>query len=215
MFTRKNKIILIVAAALLGCAAIFSFAPGNLNRVLVWPLISPQRANIEQINSADLGIVLGAGLNPNRTLSNVATERVNYAMQLYKAKPLSLMFSGGETPYGIEAVAMNAYAHQLGYKGLDHMEASSHSTYENAFYSDQLLDEKRFPDQTVLVITSPYHSRRALAVFRKVMPERTVLIAYPDDSVILQDTVLARWKGLYNITREYAANLWYKIRYGV
>lgn len=209
--TRKS-FLLIVAAALLGCAAIFSYIPLNVNEVLVKPLVVPTS---DAIDEADLAIVLGAGLERNGSLSNVARERVDHALELYKQTNIDLMMSGGETAYGIEAVEMNAYANEHGYNGFDHMEASSRSTYENAFYSDQLLDQNRFADDIVLVITSPYHSRRALATFQTLMPERTILISSPSDSVILHDSPRARLKGLYNIAREYAANAWYTLRYGI
>lgn len=203
---------MITAAALLGCAAVFSYVPVNLNAWLLKPLVVPTS---DAMDTADLAIVLGAGLERNGSLSNVARERVDHALEVHKQTGIDLMMSGGETAYGIEAVEMNAYANEHGYEGLDHMEASSRSTYENAFYSDQLLDQNRFADDIVLVITSPYHSRRALATFQKLMPERSVLISSPSDSVLLHDSPRARLKGLYNIAREYAANAWYALRYGV
>lgn len=210
--SHRKRFLLIVAATLGVCAAIFSFAPGNLNVVLVRPLIALVATDVSR---ADLAVVLGAGLQKSGELSNIAQERVGHALFVHQQMNLPLMMSGGETPYGVEAVEMNAYAKRYGYDGLDHMEASSRSTYQNALYSDQLLDEGRFADDTVLVITSLYHSRRALATFTYVMPERNIFITYPERSAVLQDDVLSRWKGLYAIMREYAANAWYALRYGI
>lgn len=200
----------ICSAVFIVLVLLFCFVPLNPNALLVRPLL----ADREPV-SADLGIVLGAGLRYDGSLSDVANERVAYAVSLHKKTQLPLVFSGGETPYGIEAVEMNKVAKAEGYTGLDHIEASSHSTYENATFTRDLLDAGRFPDDTLLVITSPYHSRRALATFRKVMPNRRIAVSYPDTSAVLNDSALGRLKGLYNITREYAANLWYLAVYRV
>ncbi len=206
----KLKKSIVASATLLIGILLFCFLPFNLNVVLVKPLLA-EREPVQ----ADLGVVLGAGLKFGGTLSDVSQERVNHAVEIYKQTALPLVFSGGETATGIEAVEMNKAAKVLGYAGLDHIEASSHSTYENATFTRDLLDAGRFPDDTLLVITSPYHSRRALATFRTVMPNRRIAISYPDTSVILADTALGRLKGFYNISREYAANLWYMVVYRV
>ena len=191
---------------LLAGAIAFSFWPTNLNLPLQSRLLIPKMEG-----AADIGIVLGAGLKTDGEITELSKERVDKALQVHEESDLALLFSGGETPRGIEAVGMNEYAKQNGYDGLNHIEASSRSTYENAFYSDQLLDEGRFTDDTVLVITSAYHARRALATFQELMPERNILITYPDDSIILQDDFRGRWRGLYNLTRENLANVWYSI----
>ena len=47
------------------------------------------------------------------------------------------------------------------------------STYENINLLKELI--KRNDIKSVILITSPYHSRRALWIFRKVMPEVNVL----------------------------------------
>lgn len=192
-------------------AIIYTLIPVNLNRFLARPLLAERLPSTQ----ADIAVVLGGGLRLDGSLSDVSTERVVEAVRVNKETGIALMFSGGETPTGIEAQAMSAYAKKLGYGGLEHIEASSHSTYENAYYSDQLLDENRFPNDTILLVTSPYHSRRSLSTFQRLMPERRVFAAYPDDSVVFGMHPLARWRGLYAITREYAANAWYAVRYRV
>lgn len=197
------------AAIVIVSALLFSFLPFNLNNALIRPLLGDR----VPVSNADILVVLGGGLKLDGTLSDLSAERVDEAVRINKESGTALLFSGGETPTGIEAEAMSKRATELGYTGLKHIEASSHSTYENAFYTDQLLDENRFADDTVLIVTSPYHSRRALAVFRRVMPERRVFITYTDDSVVLNNTLFGRWRGLYAILREYAANAWYAVRY--
>lgn len=208
--TKRIQKVGIGAAALGVLALVFTFFPTNPNTWLIKPLLATK-----EVVTADLGIVLGGGLKIDGSLSNVSQERVDYAVTLHKQTNLPLLFSGGETPTGIEAVVMNAYAKNQGYTGLDHIEASSHSTYENAQFSAALLDQGRFPDSTIQLMTSPYHSRRALATFRKIMPNRRVFVTYPDTTAALTDTIRGRWRGLYVLTREFAANIWYTLFYRI
>ncbi len=206
----RLKKLAIIASVLIVLALVFTFLPTNPNTWLIKSLLADK-----ELVTADLGVVLGGGLKIDGSLSNVSQERVDYAVALHKETKLPLLFSGGETPSGIEAVVMNNYAKTQGYMGLDHIEASSHSTYENAQFTGALLDQGRFPDSTIQLITSPYHSRRAVATFRKLMPDRRVFVTYPDTTAALTDTVRGRWRGLYVLTREYTANIWYTLFYRI
>lgn len=189
---------------------IYLFIPQNLNEKLLAGLMIPK-----DTGEAQIGIVLGAGLKQSGDVSDLARERVDHALTITESQDISFIFSGGETPRGIEAIAMNEYAKANGYEGLDHIEASSHSTYENAKFSDELLDQDRFNDDVVVVVTSPYHAKRAKAVFEHIMPEREILISYPDDSVVLINSASGRWRGAMALTREYLAIQWYKLRFGI
>jgi vancomycin permeability regulator SanA len=181
--------------------------PTNPNQRIIQPLL----ADIEQPQSpSDIGIVLGAGLNRDGTLTDISRERVDHALDIYEDTNLEILFSGGDTPYGVEAIMMYEYANENGYEGPEHIEGSSTSTYENAFFSDELLDQAREERDSVLLITSPYHSRRALATFRTLMPEREAVITYPQSSAILEESFWGRLKGFRLLVREYLATLWYK-----
>jgi uncharacterized SAM-binding protein YcdF (DUF218 family) len=48
-------------------------------------------------------------------------------------------------------------------------EPKATTTYENAVLLKPMLDDAKV--RTALIVTSPFHTRRALATFRKVMPE--------------------------------------------
>lgn len=200
-----------VIDAIILALVLIAFLPMNINERLLQGLLIPK----DSVEGADIGVVLGAGLRPGGGVSDLAQERVDYMLPIAEEQELSFIFSGGETPRGIEAIAMNNYAKAKGYTGLDHIEASSHSTYENALYSDQLLDQDRFQDDIVLVITSPSHAKRAKAVFTEIMPEREVRISFPDETVFLDDSPLGRLKGVRGLAREYLAGYWYKLRYGI
>jgi uncharacterized SAM-binding protein YcdF (DUF218 family) len=201
----------LLIAALFVFFLVFSFGPSNYNEVLLQNFLAEKNDGAQ----VDLIIVLGAGLIRGGNLTDIAKERVDHALTVHELFQTDLMFSGGDTPFGTEAGAMIAYAERNGYQGPQHHEGSSTSTYENALFSDQLLDEDKIVDESVLLITSPYHSKRALATFRALMPGREVLISYPDDTVILNNSVLGRWKGLKNLIRETLATRYYSYKYGI
>ena len=47
------------------------------------------------------------------------------------------------------------------------LENASRNTYENALFSKQLLDNQHFTNPKTLLITSAYHTPRALGCFKK------------------------------------------------
>lgn len=190
---------------------LFSFLPQNLNEYFIQSL----QAEIVVPEDIDLGIVLGAGLRIDGSLTDLAVERVDHAIEIFDSTNISLLFSGGKTPYGIEAETMSIYARELGHGGKVLIEDKSTSTYENARFSDRLLDERDEEVNSIILVTSSFHSRRALATFKKQMPERTIYVTYPEESAVLNDTVRARWKGLYRIVREYVAQFVYQSRFDI
>jgi len=196
-------------ATAFGAGVLFSFSPQNYNHILLKNLLAER---VEDDAPLDLGVVLGAGLRTNGALTDIAKERVDYALLIHEQIDLPLLFSGGDTPYGVEAQAMNAYAKEQGYDGPDYIEGSSRSTYENAFFCDQLLDgaDEQIESEDLLLITSSFHSRRSLATFKTIMPEREIEIDYPQHTVILDNSFIGRWKGLRMLLREYLAIEWYK-----
>lgn len=196
--------------ALLGAGVAFSFWPQNLNYEIAKGLLIES-----DYDSAAIGVVLGGGLLPTGQVSDVSAERVDKAVEIYGQDYVDFIFSGGEFPRGIEAVAMNDYAKSKGYDGLDHLEAASTSTYENAKFSEKLLEAGEISAESLVVITSPWHARRAKATFIHEMPNRKIEIAFPDDSVVFNDSIPGRWKGVYLLVREYLATYWYAFKYDI
>jgi uncharacterized SAM-binding protein YcdF (DUF218 family) len=90
-------------------------------------------------------------------------------------------------------------------------ECKSRSTYENARFSVALLRERGVTQ--AVVVTSWYHSRRALACFREAAPE---LDFYSQPTI--QPASKSRWPDRYErdrILREYAKVLYYWAVHGV
>ena len=62
------------------------------------------------------------------------------------------------------------------------IENCSTNTGENILFTRQLLAEKRIDPQQFILVQKPYMERRSFATFRKVWPEKDVLVTSPQVS---------------------------------
>ena len=62
------------------------------------------------------------------------------------------------------------------------IENSSTNTGENILFTRQLLAEKRIDPQRFILVQKPYMERRSFATFRKMWPEKEVLVTSPQVS---------------------------------
>jgi uncharacterized SAM-binding protein YcdF (DUF218 family) len=62
------------------------------------------------------------------------------------------------------------------------IENSSTNTGENILFTRQLLAEKRIDPQQFILVQKPYMERRSFATFRKMWPEKEVLVTSPQVS---------------------------------
>lgn len=86
------------------------------------------------------------------------------------------------------------------------VECDSKTTQENARFTVKLLREHGC--KQVIVVTSWYHSRRALNTFRRYAPEIRFM------SAPVERTKPWRYERSY-IMAEYAKTIWYAVRYGI
>src|SRR2546423_7243653 len=63
------------------------------------------------------------------------------------------------------------------------VENRSTNTGENILFTKQLLAERGLDPQTFIVVQKPYMERRSYATFRKVWPEKEVLVTSPQRSM--------------------------------
>jgi uncharacterized SAM-binding protein YcdF (DUF218 family) len=127
--------------------------------------------------SADAAVVLGGGLGaavPPRVVADLgsAADRVLHAARLYRAgKVGKIIVSGGFIPWrGVpisEAATMRDLLLEWGVPASAViMEGASRNTRENAINTRELLEVNQI--DSVLLVTSALHMRRALASFRGV-----------------------------------------------
>jgi uncharacterized SAM-binding protein YcdF (DUF218 family) len=62
------------------------------------------------------------------------------------------------------------------------IENKSTNTGENILFTKQLLEEKQIDPQRFILVQKPYMERRSFATFRKVWPEKDVIVTSPQVS---------------------------------
>ena len=110
-------------------------------------------------------VVLGAGRNHSATeyngrmSSSVELERLNYAAYLYRQTHLPILISGSSSEIGyMKDVLANTYQVPVRWQ-----ESHSHTTWENAMYSDELLTRESIT--SAWVVTQAWHMPRAMQAF--------------------------------------------------
>jgi uncharacterized SAM-binding protein YcdF (DUF218 family) len=117
-------------------------------------------------------------------LSGEETERVEYGVKLFKegwARKNRMILSGGPVSWKhTYASLMQEHALYLGVPKKDILlEDKSTSTEENALFTKEIL--KRNGYSSLILVTSPYHSKRAFKIFKKIMGEEIKIISAPSE----------------------------------
>lgn len=89
------------------------------------------------------------------------------------------------------------------------VEPAATSTWENARYSSPLLRARGV--KSAILVTDWWHSRRALACFRRACPDVKLSVA----PVRVRGTEGRAARSTEFLRREYVARLWYGLRYAV
>jgi len=93
------------------------------------------------------------------------------------------------------------------------LEKKSRSTIENAIEVRRIFEEKGF--RSMVLITSGYHMKRALYIFRRVMPGDYIIMPYSVESPNFDET---RWWGSTSfglLTAEFLKFYWYAAGFGL
>ena len=161
---RKKRVILIILSLILAAAAVIVV----LNAVVIGAA-APFIHGIEDtadMEPADCVLVPGALVYSNDRLSFVLQDRVDYAIQLYKAgKAKRLLFSGdhGQMDYD-EVNAMKDYAVTQGVSEDDiFLDHAGFSTYESLYRARDVFEVK-----SVIIVTQQFHLSRAVYVAREL-----------------------------------------------
>jgi uncharacterized SAM-binding protein YcdF (DUF218 family)/glycosyltransferase involved in cell wall biosynthesis len=196
------------AQALLALAALYLLI---FQTNLVWWMAAPLR-DTEPIAHADEIVVFAGGVGESGKAGGGTQERVQQAIDIYKAGYANhLILSSGYVYSFPEAEAMRSVAVQQGVpEAAIALEQSSRDTYQNVSYVDRILRNRG--SRSVLLVTSPYHMRRALLVWRKVAPDVHVTPAPPPKSQFYDHVRGASLEQIRAILHEYLAIVGYWIR---
>jgi len=134
-------------------------------------------------STADAAIVLGAAVWGER-LSPVFQERVNHAINLYRAKRVrKIIFTGGRgnADEETEAEAARRFAISEGVAPEDILsEDKSTSTYENLAFTKPIVEANGI--KTVLLVSDPLHLKRSVEIAKsfnyEVYPSPTPTTKY-------------------------------------
>ncbi|GEM_PF-200667 len=175
---------------------------------LLWWVAAPLRIQ-QPLRQADAIIVLGGGVGESGQAGQGYQERVEYAVELYRrGYAPRVMFSSGYIHIFQEAAVMKALAVSLSIPA-DRitLETASRNTYENLVHTTQWLRSQGA--HQALLVSSPYHMRRAMLVARAVAPDLTMIPTPILHSDFYGDQRHVAWKHVRAVLHEYLAILVY------
>ncbi|MDP3722449.1 MAG: ElyC/SanA/YdcF family protein [Candidatus Omnitrophota bacterium] len=176
-----------------------------------WWLAEPLRV-AEPPRPADAIVVFAGGVGESGKAGGGYQERVKQAVDLYQqGKSPRMIFSSGYTFVFKETEVMKELAMTHGVPATAIiLETNAATTRENVMFVAHILHHERW--RSILLVSSPYHMRRALLMWRKLAPDITVIpTPVPASQFYVHDRG-ASVEQLRGILHEYAAILssWWK-----
>jgi uncharacterized SAM-binding protein YcdF (DUF218 family) len=145
-------------------------------------------------------------------LAGEDNERVEYAVYLFRegwAKKDRIIMAGGPAVWKYSwASLMKEHAEHLGVPGKDILlEDKSRTTEEDAIYTKEILREGGY--KSLILVTSPYHSKRAAVIFRKVLGKEIKILSAPaEDSWFRFSDWWKRRRDRAAVFNEYSKFIW-------
>ena len=141
----------------------------------------------EIIKSADVLIVLGGEHNGERTRRAIEIYKQDYAGRI-------LFSDGTNLSWRTKAVdEMTALASSLDVpQDSIFTEESSKSTYENAIFTKEILEEKGW--KSAIVVTTYWHTRRVKMIFDHVYKDSGISLSYAPAREQSNDNLHGWWK---------------------
>lgn len=102
--------------------------------------------------------------------------RVEEGVRLYKAQAGSALFLIGVDPSVRKGDLFRARRGERGGEDI-YLEKVSRNTLENALYARELLEEHHV--RSLRLITSRYHMKRSLLIFRSILPKDVAIYPHP------------------------------------
>jgi uncharacterized SAM-binding protein YcdF (DUF218 family) len=175
---------------------------------LVWWAAAPLSMTAPP-QPSDAIVVFAGGVGESGKAGGGAQERLQRAVELYKAgQAPNVVLSSGYVFSFREAETMRALAIDQGIPpAAIVVEDRSINTYQNVTFVEKILHDRHWT--SVLLVSSPYHMRRALLVWRKVAPEVRVIPTPALRSQFYDHTRGASLEQVGGILHEYLAILGY------
>lgn len=174
------------------------------NTNLLWWAAQPLRV-VASPAPADAIVVFAGGVGESGRAGGGQQERLKQAIDLYRAgyAPVMVLSSGFVYSYR-EAEQMRALAIDQGIpQSQIIVEDHAANTYQNVTFVEKILREHKW--KRLLLVSSPYHMRRALLVWRKVAPDVTVIPTPPEQTQFYEHARGATLEQVRGILQEYLA----------
>jgi uncharacterized SAM-binding protein YcdF (DUF218 family) len=193
----RSRIFQVVVAALAAYLLIFETNA-------VWRLAEPLKLSVPPV-TADAIVVFAGGVGESGRAGGGAQERLRQAVDLYKAGYAPRMiFSSGYIYSFNEAEVMRALAIDQGIPpAAIVLEQKAANTYQNVRFVDEILRERGW--RRILLVSAPYHMRRALLVWHRQAPETIVVPTPAGESQFYQHERGANLEQVRAIVQEYVA----------
>ena len=191
----------IAAAVLLTYLAIF-------HTNLVWWLAEPLKVAAPPAQ-ADAIVVFAGGVGESGRAGVGVQERVSKAVSLFRdgVAPRVIISSGFVFTLR-EAEMMKAIAVANGVPAeAIVLEERAANTYENVEFTARILHERGW--RNIVLVSSPYHMRRALLTWRKGAPDIHVVPTPPEDSLFYTHSRGASLEQIQGLIQEYAGIVYY------
>jgi len=149
--------------------------------------------------------VFAGGVGENGKAGGGMSERLNEAVALYRAGYAPYMVISSGYVYSFkEAESMRDGAVAQGVpSSAIVLEQRATNTYQNVVYTNEILRDHK--SKSILLVSSPYHMRRALMVWHKLAPDVAVTPTPPPRSQFYDHTRGATFEQLRSILYEYLA----------
>lgn len=178
---------------------------------LVWWVAAPLKIS-ETPRAADAIVVFAGGVGESGQAGGGYQERVKQAVDLYRGGYAPrIVFSSGYVFAFREAEVMRALAIDNGVPAdAIVLELKAANTYENVRFVHDIVTNEGW--SSILLVSAPYHMRRALAVWERVAPEIAVTPVPVENSQFYAHETGASLQQIRGIVHEYAAIVayWYR-----
>lgn len=178
---------------------------------LLWMIAAPLKiSNVP--HKVDAIVVFAGGVGESGKAGEGHEERVRKAINLYKAGyAKDLIFSSGYQRVFNEPEVMKAIAvaNEVPAPSI-FLEKEAGNTYENVVNVLKIIQQNHW--HSILLVSSPYHMRRASLVFEKQSPELKVSYTPAEYSNFYRHTFGANLEQITGIFQEYTAIAYYRFK---
>jgi uncharacterized SAM-binding protein YcdF (DUF218 family)/glycosyltransferase involved in cell wall biosynthesis len=202
LYRRARRQIIRTVAGVVATYVLLFYTP------FAWLVAEPLRV-LEPSRRVDAVVVFAGGVGESGKAGGGYQERVKHAVDFYhEGKAARLIFSSGYAFAFREVEMMKDLAVSLGVApSAIILEAQAASTFQNVAFVRDILRRERWRE--IMLVSSPYHMRRALLTWRKIAPDVRVISTPVPYSQFYAHGWGADLEQIKGILHEYAAIVYY------